>query len=84
MKEDDSEENWTYKDFWKQTKERVLAYKNSPIRKGNRILVMAPLSPYVYAAVTALAVFGAVGCCDIIKSMSKYWGYAPERKNDAA
>lgn len=57
MKEDDSEENWTYKDFWKQTKERVLAYKNSPIRKGNRILVMAPLSPYVYAAVTALAVF---------------------------
>ena len=60
MKEDDSEENWTYKDFWKQTKERVLAYKNSPIRKGNRILVMAPLSPYVYAAVTALAVFGAV------------------------
>lgn len=60
MKEDDSEENWTYKDFWKQTNERVLAYKNSPIRKGNRILVMAPLSPYVYAAVTALAVFGAV------------------------
>lgn len=60
MKEDDSEENWTYKDFWKQTKERILAYKNSPIRKGNRILVMAPLSPYVYAAVTALAVFGAV------------------------
>ena len=31
MKEDDSEENWTYKDFWKQTNERVLAYKNSPI-----------------------------------------------------
>lgn len=60
MKEDDSEENWTYKDFWKQTKERILAYKNSPIRKGNRILVMAPLSPYVYVAVTALAVFGAV------------------------
>ncbi len=60
LREDDSEENWTYKDFWDITTERVFAYRNSPIRMGDRILVLAPLSPYVYATVTALAVFGAV------------------------
>ncbi len=60
MKEDDSEENWTYGEFWKRTNLVTKTIQSMGIKKGERILVLTPLTPYAYTMIVALAMAGAV------------------------
>ncbi len=60
MKTDDAEENWTYGEYLEMAQSIAYKFQRSSIGKGERILVMAPLSPYVYIMITALAMYGSV------------------------
>ena len=60
MKTDDTEENWTYGEYLEMAQSIAYKFQRSSIGKGERILVMAPLSPYVYIMITALAMYGSV------------------------
>ena len=60
MKTDDTEENWTYGEYLEMAQSIAYKFQRSSIGKGERILVMAPLSPYVYIMITALAMCGSV------------------------
>ena len=60
MKTDDTEENWTYGEYLEMAQSIAYKFQRSSIGKGERILVMAPLSPYVYIMITALAMHGSV------------------------
>ena len=60
MKEDDTEEHWTYSDFWKRTEFIVKKMQSKEVRKGDRILLLTPVSPYAYVMIAALAMTGAV------------------------
>ena len=60
MKEDDTEEHWTYSDFWKRTEFIAKKMQSKEVRKGERILLLTPVSPYAYVMIAALAMTGAV------------------------
>lgn len=60
MKKDDTEEHWTYSDFWKRTEFIAKKMQSKEVRKGERILLLTPVSPYAYVMIAALAMTGAV------------------------
>lgn len=57
-KDDGSVEKWTYRQFHIEVEKMVHCLEESPIQKGDRVLVLDVLSPYACRLIIALAVYG--------------------------